>query len=142
MTPGDLTPWAARWAARLGPRPARKLAVGAGLAGYSWLAGGLAPFTGRSLLSVLVPGAVLGAIAYGRPPRRIPAPERLDVAGFSYWAIAVALLLEWEASAVFGGSTPSHPSLTNLIDPLIHTHPAKAAAILVWLVSGWALVRR
>jgi hypothetical protein len=101
----------------------RKAAIGAALAGYAWVAGGLAPFTSRSLLSVLLPGAVLGAIAYGRPPERIPPPRRVEVAGFSYWAIGVAALFEWEASAFIGGPAWQHPSLTQLIDPLIAPHP-------------------
>jgi hypothetical protein len=85
---------------------------------------------------------VLGAIAFGRPPERVPAPERMDVAGFSYWAIGVAVLLEWEASAVFSGSKWWHPSLTDLINPLIGSHLMRSAAMLVWLLGGWALVRR
>ena len=139
MAAEDLHPAAA---ARPGRRIARKAAAGAVLAGYSWLAGTLAPFTTRSLLSVLLPGAVLGAIAYGRPPERIPAPATMDVAGFSYWLIAVAALLEWEASAFISGSHWWHPSLTELITPLIAPHPLKSAAICVWLLGGWALVRR
>jgi hypothetical protein len=144
MTADDMNPWRDRLSGgpRLAGLPVRKIAVGAALAGYCWVAGGLAPFTTRSLLSVLVPGAVLGAIAYGRPPARIPAPERIDVAGFSYWAIAVAALFEWEASAFIGGSTWWHPSLTELVSPLIAAHPAKSIAMLAWLLCGWALVRR
>ncbi len=125
----------------LGRRPARKVVIGAGLVAYSWAAGGMAPFTGRSLLSVLVPGAVLGAIAYGRPPVRIPPPQDMDVAGFSYWAIGVAVLLEWEAAAVFSGSKWWHPSLTDLVNPLIGTHVMHSSAMLVWLLGGCALVR-
>lgn len=120
----------------------RRAVTGAGLAGYAWVAGGLAPFTVRSLISVLLPGAVLGAIAYGRPPERIPPPQSLDVTGFSYWAIGVAALLEWEASSFIGGSAWQHPSLTQLIDPLITAHPARSGAMLAWLLGGWALVRR
>jgi hypothetical protein len=90
----------------------------------------------------LVPGAALGVIAYARPPERIPPPESVDVAGFSYWIIAIALLFEWEAAAVRDGSPSWHPSLTDLINPLIAPHPVKSAAIVVWLLAGWALVRR
>lgn len=113
-----------------------------GLAGYAWAASGLPPFSGRALVGVLIPGAALGLIAYGRPPERIPAPERIDVAGFSFWAICVAALLEWEASAFRDNSLSWHPSLTALIDPLIQPHPVRGAAFLVWLLAGWALVRR
>lgn len=142
---GDQTnPWRNHLPARLGTlgrRPARKVVIGAGLIGYSWVAGGMAPFTGRSLLSVLVPGAVLGAIAYGRPPERIRPPQDMDLAGFSYWAIGVAVLLEWEAASVLSGSKWWHPSLTDLVNPLIGPHVARSGAMLVWLLGGWALVR-
>ena len=113
-----------------------------GLAGYAWVASGLPPFSGRALLGVLIPGAAIGLIAYGRPPERIPAPDRIDLTGFSYWAICVAALLEWEASAFRDNSLSWHPSLTALIDPLIQPHPVRGAAFLVWLLAGWALVRR
>jgi hypothetical protein len=127
---------------RPGGGPIRKAVIGSGLVGYSWLAGGTAPFSTKALLSVLVPGAVLGAIAYGRPPERVPAPDRLDLAGFSYWIIAVAALFEWEASAFTDNSAWWHPSLTNLITPALGPQPVKSAAVLLWLLAGWGLVKR
>jgi hypothetical protein len=126
----------------LGARPARNAIIGAGVIGYAWMLGGTAPFSTRALLGVLLPGAVLGVIAFARPPERIPAPESVDMAGFSYWIICIALLFEWEASAVRDSLVPAHPSLTDLINPLIAPHPIKAAAIVVWLLAGWALVKR
>jgi hypothetical protein len=126
----------------LGARPARNAIIGAGAIGYAWLLGGTAPFSTRALLGVLLPGAVLGVIAFARPPERIPAPESIDLAGFSYWIICIALLFEWEASAVRDSLMPAHPSLTDLINPLIAPHPIKAAAIVGWLLAGWALVKR
>jgi hypothetical protein len=127
----------------LGASPARNAMMGAAMVGYAWLLAGTAPFSTRALLGVLLPGAVLGVIAYGRPPERIPPPDSVDVTGFSYWVVCIALLFEWEASAVRDGRSPSvHPSLTDLINPLIAPHPVKTAAIVAWLLSGWALVRR
>jgi hypothetical protein len=125
-----------------GGRLARKLVIGTGLAVYSWVAASAAPFSRAALLFVLLPGAVLAAIAIWRPPARIRPPDRLDVAGFSYWAICVAALFEWEASAFKDNARTWHPSLTDLINPLITPHPLKSAAILLWLLAGWALVRR
>lgn len=124
-----------------GARPARNAIIGAAVIGYAWLLGGAAPFSTRALIEVLLPGAVLGVIAFARPPERIPAPESVDTAGLSYWIVAIALLMEWEASAV-RDDRPWHPSLTDLINPLIAPHPIKTAAIVVWLLAGWALVRR
>ena len=121
---------------------ARKLAVGAGLVAYSWVAASTRPFSTAALLGVLLPGAVIAVIAAWRPPARIPPPDRMDVTGFSYWAICVAALFEWEASAFKDNSLWWHPALTDLINPLIAPHPLKSAAILLWLLAGWALVRR
>src|SRR5258708_4524271 len=59
----------------VGARPARNAVIGIGLISYAWILAGTAPFSMKALLGVLVPGAVLGGIAYGRPPERIPPPR-------------------------------------------------------------------
>jgi hypothetical protein len=123
-------------------RPVPKAIIVAVLVAYAWIAAGTVPFTRNALLIVLAPGLVLGAIAYGRPPERVPPPDRMDVAGFSYWAVCVVALFEWEASAFRDNALWWHPSLTELIDPMLGARPVKAVAILIWLFSGWALVRR
>jgi hypothetical protein len=128
------------------PQPSRqtvrRTVIGTGLVAYSWVAGSTAPFSTKALLSVLFPGVVLAVIAYGWHPERIPPPEHLDVTGFSYWVICVAALFEWEAAAFKDNSRWWHPSLTDLVNPIIAPHPMKSAAILVWLLAGWGLVRR
>jgi hypothetical protein len=134
-------PGAPRWPLRNG-HPVRDTLIGVTLVSYAWVLAGLAPFTMKSLLGVLLPGAVIGALAYGRPPERIPAPEKLDITGMSYWLIAVAVLFEWEASAYKDNSDPWHPALTTLINPLLGPHLVKSAAVLIWLLVGWGLVRR
>ncbi len=139
---------------RLGPSrlprssslPASRLLVGVIVVAYAWVAGNSAPFSTKALVGVLIPGAVLGTIAFGRPPERIPAPESIDATGFSYWIICIALLFEWEASAFKAnfkaGTLWSHPTLTDIINPLLAPHPVKSAAFIVWLLAGWGLVKR
>jgi hypothetical protein len=126
-------------------RPAHPLlgaAIGAGLVVYAWVDGSAAPFSRGAFVGVLIPGAVLAAIACGRPPERIAAPRELDAAGMSYWVITLAAFFEWEASAYKDNSWPWHPSFTDLVNPLLGPHLVKSAAIVVWLLAGWALVRR
>ena len=149
MARGDIVPRrapAGRWPPpadreRRG-HPARTFLIAAVLAVYAWVAGAAAPFSTPALVGVLIPGAVLGVIAYGWPPRRIPPPDELDPLGVSYWMICVVALFEWEASAFRDNSLPWHPSLTNLIDPLLGQHALKSASILVWMLVGWELVKR
>jgi hypothetical protein len=130
---------------RLTARPRHPVpiaAVGAGLAVYAWVDGSAVPFSRGAFLGVLIPGAVLAFIASRRPPERIPPPQQLDLIGTSYWVICLAAFFEWEASAWRDNSWPWHPSFTNLINPMLGPHLLKSAAILVWILAGWALVRR
>jgi hypothetical protein len=129
------------WPARPKNR-VRTAVIGAALAGYAWAAGATEPFSTTSLVFVLIPGVVIAAIAVAWPPQRIPPPEKLDITGMFYWVIAVAALFEWEASAWKDNSLPWHPSLTDLINPLLGPHLVKSTAILLWVCVGWALVRR
>jgi hypothetical protein len=135
-----------RWRQAARPRRPAQLAllalILAGLAVYAWVTAAAAPFSRGALVGVVIPGAVLGIIAFGRPPERIPPPAELDMIGLSYWMICLAAFFEWEASAWRDNSWPWHPSFTNLVDPLLGPHLVKTAAVLVWILAGWALVRR
>ena len=141
---GDPGRWP--WRVAAGPRNPAHLAllvlICAGLAAYAWVDARAAPFSRGALAGVVVPGALLAFIALARPPQRIPAPEQLDAIGMSYWMICLAVFFEWEASAWRDSSFPWHPSFTNLLLPLLVPHLVKTAAIIVWLLAGWGLVRR
>jgi len=119
-----------------------KAAIGAVLVAYSWFASSTEPFTRNGLLIVLLPGAVVGVVAYGWPVRRIPPPDRLDRTGSLYWVIAITALFEWEASAFRDFTDGWHPPLSDLVNPVLGVHPLKMVAMLIWLLTGWGLVRR
>jgi len=130
-------------------RPARRwrpsglrLALSAVLFGYAWLAATTRPFTLMSLLVVLLPGAVVAGVAIWGPPDRIEAPDKLDITGFSWWLVIIAVLFEWEAAGFRDNSPWWHPSLTELVNPIIAPYPLRAIAFFLWLITGWALVRR
>lgn len=122
--------------------PVRTALTATAVAGYAWLAGGIASFTAAATIAVAIPWVVLAVIALRCPPKRIPAPERLDLTGASYWAIAAIMFFEWEASAFRDGSGWWHPSFSNAVQPLLQQHPVKSVAFAAWLVAGWSLVRR
>lgn len=123
-------------------RRARIALLGAGVAGYSWVAGMFASFTVTSLVSVLIPIAIIGVMAYSLGPRRIPAPRRLDITGLSYWALAVILFFEWEAAGYRDGSQWWHPTLSIVLSPWMGHHIVKSAAFAAWLMAGWGLAKR
>ena len=121
-----------------GPR----LALSLILFGYAWLAATTRPFTFMSLLVVLLPGAVVAGVAIWGPPDRIEAPDRLDIAGFSWWLVIIAVLFEWETAGFRDNSPWWHPSLTELVNPIIAPYPLRSIAFFLRLITGWALVRR
>jgi hypothetical protein len=119
-----------------------KTVIGTVLVAYSWFAASTEPFTRNGLLIVLLPGAVVGVVAYGWPVRRIRPPDRLDRNGSLCWAIAIGALFEWEASAFRDFTNSWHPPLSDLVNPVLGVHPLKMVAMLMWLLTGWGLVRR
>jgi hypothetical protein len=122
--------------------PVRTAIVGAGVAGYSWLAGGIASFTTAATVAVAVPWVALAVIAFRWPPERVPPPERLDITGASYWAVAAMMFFEWEAAGFRDGSLWWHPTLSVVTGPLLDYHLVKSTAFAAWLLAGWGLIRR
>lgn len=122
--------------------PVRTAVAGAGVAGYSWVAGGIASFTTAATVAVAVPWVALAVIAFRWPPEKIPPPERLDIAGASYWAVAAMMFFEWEAAGFRDGSQWWHPTLSVVAGPLLDYHAVKSAAFAAWLLAGWGLIRR
>lgn len=122
--------------------PVRTAVAGTGVAGYSWVVGGIPSFTSAATIAVAVPWVVLALIAWLYPPKRVPPPDRLDVTGTSYWAIVTILFFEWEAAGFRDGSEWWHPTLSVVAGPLLDYHLVKSVAFAAWLMAGWGLIRR
>lgn len=125
-----------------GQHPIRAAIAGVAVAGYSWMAGGIASFTTAATVAVAIPWVVFGVIGYCWRQERIPAPEGLDIAGASYWAIVIMLFFEWEAAGYKDGSNWWHPTLSIVAGPLMEHHVVKSVAFAAWLLGGWGLMRR
>ncbi len=130
----------AAWTGRSPIRAAgRWLAVPA-LLGFAWLAGGLSSFTWPAAVTTFaVAGAVLG---YAAVRRRDRAPVHLGRTGFVVWVTWLAAVTGWELWALFSLPRSTHPTISSLVDELISSHPARAGAVLLWVLIGWWLARR
>ncbi len=109
----------------------------------------LAPlFGGVDTVVVVAIGIALMPVVWPQPaiptPRARPdAVRRAAVA----WSVVAIAGLAWEIGAYFM-STPSaaaeysYPPLSDLIDPFIASPIGRAVLIALWLLGGYALIRR
>ncbi len=121
---------------------ARPLLVVAALA-LSVLAGGIASLTWpATLLVAVVGGTIVGFGLLRGPAQRLPAPDELYPVGIGVWLALVLAFSAWELIAFFHGSTPAHPTVSVLLDPLLDDHVMRSAAFFGWLSLGAYLLRR
>jgi hypothetical protein len=115
------------------------------------LVGGLFPsFSAGANVVVLTSGAVLFWLGLSvRPPRRRSplrgSPRRRSPgrqSGHAAWWLLPGLLLAGvELLNLALGSTPDHPTLSGIVDPLLEGYPARVAAYFGWLTAYWGLIR-
>jgi hypothetical protein len=124
---------------------ARSLVARAGgaliVAGYGWWAVSLPPFSGMATAAVLAAGTaavVAGAAGRRRRPRQPPA----RVAGWGLWVVLAAAAALWQAAAYLQQPRHEHPTLSSLANALLDSHPARAAAFVLWLLATIRLARR
>jgi hypothetical protein len=106
------------------------------------LVGGAFPsFSVAANLYVLVLGGALCWLGLSaRVPKR-PDPGRPSRAA-AWWLVpglAAALL---ELTDFLLGSTRSHPTVSDLMDPVLAGYLPRSAAYCAWLYAFWGLVRR
>jgi hypothetical protein len=120
-------------------RAATVVRAGSGVAADAGWVTGLRPFTAASTAAVV--GAGLVAMAVGSRYRR-PGGEPVGGADKVVWASLVGALGAWQLAAYLQHPRSHHPTLSSLTNALLDTHPARAAAFVVWLVAAARLARR
>lgn len=132
--------------------PARVL-VAACVVGLAWFGSGLRVQTWPATLLVLL--TAVGAVALTVVGRRRTSPNPVPDAGpmsprlrraVVAWTVLVAVGLLWEAYAYVQQpgptiSSPAHPTLSTLLDPLLEARVGHFVGWLLWLAAGSRLVR-
>jgi hypothetical protein len=95
---------------------------------------------GANLLVLAVGGTLFWLGLSARWPRR-PALVRLPRQTL-WWLLPLGVLVGMEATNYLTGSTPSHPTLSRLADPVLEGYPARSALYFGWLTAFWGMVRR
>lgn len=111
------------------------------LAAYAWWAVALAPFSAQATAAVVLAGVAAMAVG-ARERRRRPSPTSGDVAGVAPWAALAAAAGAWQLAAYLQHPRVDHPTLSSLTNELLDSHPARAAAFLVWIAAARWLARR
>ena len=120
---------------RLGRGAAALLAVLA----YGWWAVSLPSFSGLATAVVLVAGLV--AIIAGSVRRR-PNPRQVPISAAAPWLMLALAACAWELQAYLRQPRYDHPTLSSVANALLDSHPARAAAFVLWLLATVELARR
>lgn len=116
----------------------------------------LAPLYGGVDTAIVVGlGVLLLPVVWAERPRASRAVDEREEAGARAavrraavaWSALIVAGCAWEIAAFFlGRSSPAaeqdFPALSDLVDPAIAWPPARAALVALWLLGGYALIRR
>lgn len=111
---------------------------------FSAVLGSLDSFTAPAYVVFFAGGLTVCAVAWFRPPRRIPPPPGISRRGFAVWFVICAAFTVQELVNFFidAGLKPEHPSLSILVAPMLEIPLLKAIAVFIWLGIGIEMVRR
>jgi hypothetical protein len=110
---------------------------------YAWWATSLRPFSAPCLWATGAGGAAAVAVGLRGPRReRAPRPRRERArAGRALWAVLLVALCGWELASFVQHPRAAHPTISSLANGVLGHHPARAAAMVLWLVIGVDLGR-
>lgn len=109
------------------------------LLGYAWWAVSRPAFSTTATAAVLLPGAAAVVWGAGKDRRRRPEVEFRRAAPWALLAVVGGL---WELAAYLQHPRDEHPTLSSLSNALLDSHPARSAALVLWLVATSELSRR
>jgi len=94
-----------------------------------------------SAVAVAVGVCVVFLVATGRPVR-IERAEPVDSRGAIPWIVLIVVFTVVELSALLAGSRPGFPPLSGLMGPMFLDTTTRLVGYLVWLGTGYWLLRR
>ncbi len=112
----------------------------AGLIAAALIVAAFPSFSWRSALAVTGLGVALCWWGLTHRPQRRPEPVNGHAA--LWWLLPAVLFGGVELASFVLGSTPAHPTLSALADPVLEHYWPRAAVCAGWLAAFWALVRR
>lgn len=106
---------------------------------YGWWVVSLPPFSGLATGAVLLAG--LGGLITGLARRR-PRPRQVPTSAAAPWLLLAVAACAWELQAFLRQPRYDHPTFSSLANALLDSHPARAAAFVLWLLTTVELARR
>jgi hypothetical protein len=119
-----------------------RTAVLAAAATYAVVMGQLRSFTWESALGLAMAWVAVLWVGLDRDRPRLPAAPRPSWVGIGAWAVPILGFSALEIVNDLLGSTYQHPTLSVLMDPVLENPVNRTAAVAVWLLTGWELLRR
>ncbi|MDQ4098906.1 MAG: hypothetical protein M3121_00205 [Chloroflexota bacterium] len=120
-------------------RSGRRAAAFLAVLVYGWWVVSLPSFSALATGAVLVAG--LGGVIAGSARRR-PKPRQAPISAAAPWLILAVAASAWELQAYLRQPRYEHPTLSSLANALLDSHPARAAAFVLWLLTTVELARR
>ncbi len=120
-------------------RSGRRAAAFLAVLVYGWWVVSLPSFSALATGAVLVAG--LGGVIAGSARRR-PNPRQAPISAAAPWLILAVAASAWELQAYLRQPRYEHPTLSSLANALLDSHPARAAAFVLWLLTTVELARR
>ena len=120
-------------------RSGRRAAAWLAVLAYAWWVVSLPPFSGMAGAAVVATG--VGGVVVGSARRR-PDGRPLPVPTFAPWLALATVTCAWQLVAYLQQPRQDHPTLSSLTNALLGSHPARAAAFVLWLLAAVELGRR